>query len=47
MTSVYLFETSHAGLGGSFLVKKEIGGQENLKEGTWDSIHVVTVDLER
>ncbi len=47
MTSVYLFETSHAGFGGSFLVKKEIGGQENLKEGTWDSIHVVTVDLER
>ena len=47
ITSVYLFETSVAGFGGCFLVKKQIGGGSTVKEGTWDSIHVVSVDLER
>lgn len=37
-----------AGFGGCFLVKKELlGTGGSLKEGTWDSIHVVTVDLDR
>lgn len=47
LTSVYLFDTSHAGFGGCFLVKKQIQGTSSVKEGTWDSIHVVTVDMDR
>lgn len=47
LTSVYLFDTGIAGFGGCFLVKKEIGGGRTVKEGSWDSIHVVSVDLER
>jgi hypothetical protein len=45
---VYLFDTQITGFGGCFLVKKQLpdmGG--SLKEGSWDSTHVVTVDLER
>lgn len=47
LTSVYLFETGNAGFGGCFLVKKQIGEGSTVKEGVWDSIHVVAVDLER
>jgi len=49
LTSVYLFDTSHSGFGGCFLVKKQIGSSDSphVKEGTWDSIHVVSVDLDR
>ena len=47
LTSVYLFDTDVAGFGGCFLIKKQIGGGSTIKEGTWDSIHVVSVDLER
>lgn len=47
LTSVYLFDTSISGFGGCFLIKKEIGGGRTVKEGSWDSIHVVSVDLER
>lgn len=43
LTSVYLFDTDHVGFGGCFLVKKQIQGTSSIKEGTWDSIHVVTV----
>jgi hypothetical protein len=46
MSSVYLFDTTVAGFGGCFLVKKEIQGG-TVKIGTWDSIHVVSVDLEK
>lgn len=46
LTSVYMFDTQNAGFGGCFLVKKQISSS-TVKEGTWDSIHVVTVDLER
>jgi capping protein (actin filament) muscle Z-line, beta len=47
LTSVYMFDTQNAGFGGCFLIKKQIGGSGSVKEGTWDSIHVVSVDLER
>ena len=48
LTSVYLFDTQHAGFGACFLVKKQIGGVDRtIREGTWDSIHVVTTDLEK
>lgn len=47
LTSVYLFDTTNAGFGGCFLIKKELDVSESVKEGTWDSIHVVSVDLDR
>lgn len=47
LTSVYLFDTGSAGFGGCFLVKKQLDQGVSVKEGTWDSIHVVTVDLDR
>ena len=46
LTSVYLFDTNVQGFGGCFLVKKQIEGG-TVKIGTWDSIHVVSVDLEK
>jgi hypothetical protein len=44
---VYLFESNNAGFGGCFLIKKQIEHGERVKEGTWDSIHIVTADLDR
>ena len=53
MTSVYFFDTDFEGFGACFLVKKskffmkiiysliEIEGERGIKEGSWDSIHVV------
>jgi hypothetical protein len=35
-----------AGFGGCFLVKKQIQGS-SVKIGSWDSMHVVSVDLEK
>jgi capping protein beta len=46
ITSVYLFDTTVAGFGGCFLVKKQIQGG-SVKIGSWDSMHVVSVDLEK
>ncbi len=42
-TSVYMFDTDYEGFGAAFLVKKSIEGEKGIKEGTWDSIHVVSV----
>ena len=56
LTSVYFFDTDYDGFGACFLVKKsksikliyiEIEGEKGIKEGSWDSIHVVTVSLEQ
>lgn len=47
LTSVFLFDTEHAGFGGCFLIKKNIDSSKGIKEGSWDSIHVVTTDLEK
>lgn len=46
LTSVYLFDTNVSGFGGCFLVKKQIQGG-TVKTGSWDSIHVVSVDLQQ
>lgn len=46
ITSVYLFDTEFEGFGGCFLVKKLIEADKGIKEGSWDSIHVVSVSLE-
>jgi capping protein (actin filament) muscle Z-line, beta len=43
VTSVYFFDTDYEGFGACFLVKKEILGEKGIKEGSWDSIHVVKV----
>jgi hypothetical protein len=59
LTSVYFFDTDYDGFGACFLVKKRkinpfqtkmdigIEGDKGIKEGSWDSIHVVTVSLEQ
>ena len=47
LTSVYLFDTGSAGFGGCFLIKKQLDASATIREGSWDSIHVVTVDLDR
>jgi hypothetical protein len=53
-TSVYYFDTDF-GFGAAFLIKKsnisllillDIEESKGIKEGTWDSIHVVSVTLE-
>mmetsp|Transcript_1620 Transcript_1620/g.1100 ORF Transcript_1620/g.1100 Transcript_1620/m.1100 type:complete len:187 (+) Transcript_1620:326-886(+) len=47
ITSVYFFDTEYEGFGAAFLVKKQILGEKGIKEGSWDSIHVVRVGLEQ
>jgi hypothetical protein len=46
LTSVYFFDTDHEGFGACFLIKKSISGEKGVKEGSWDSIHVVRVSIE-
>ena len=47
LTSVYLFDTEYEGFGGCFLIKKACDPSQGVQEGTWDSIHVLTVSQEQ
>jgi capping protein beta len=44
-SSVYFFDTD-SGFGGAFLVKKQGDETKQVKEGIWDSIHIVQVAVE-
>lgn len=41
ISSVYFVDTDGNGFNGSFLVKKELKGEQKLKYGGVDAIHVV------
>ena len=45
LTSVYFFDTD-AGFGGAFLIKKRGEESKQVREGGWDSIHVVSAAVE-
>ena len=41
-SSVYLWDMDQ-GFAGCFLIKKKVEGTEFVKQGCWDSIHVIEV----
>lgn len=45
MSSVYLVDSETPGFNGSFLVKKVLENQKEIKYGCWDSIHIVTCEI--
>jgi len=47
VSSVYLWdleEENNEGFAGCFLIKKDVEGDKHVKEGSWNSIHVVEVE---
>jgi len=44
-SSVYFNDTDSAGFNACFLVKKEMAGEKDVKEGCWDAIHVVVCNM--
>ena len=44
-SSVYFNDTDSAGFNACFLVKKEIAGEKDVKQGNWDAIHVVSCNM--
>ena len=45
VSSVYFNDTDSAGFNACFLVKKEMAGEKDVKEGCWDAIHVVVCNM--
>ena len=45
ISSVYFNDTDSAGFNACFLVKKEMAGEKDVKEGCWDAIHVVVCNM--
>ena len=45
-SSVYLWDMDQ-GFAGCFLIKKKVEGTEFVKQGCWDSIHVIEVSLKK
>jgi len=43
VSSVYLWELEGHGFAGCFLIKKKVDNSRSVKDGNWDSIHVVEV----
>ena len=39
-------DTDGKGFSGCFLVKKELNNQKEVKESSWDAIHVVTCEVD-
>lgn len=46
-SSVYFFNVEFDGFGATYLVKKLQDGVNGIDEGCWDSIHTVTVSVEK
>lgn len=45
ISSVYFNDTDTQGFNACFLVKKEMAGENEIKEGCWDAIHVVVCNM--
>ena len=44
-SSVYFNDTDTQGFNACFLVKKEMAGEKDIKQGCWDAIHVVACNM--
>ena len=45
VSSVYFNDTDSQGFNACFLVKKEMAGENDVKSGCWDAIHVVACNM--
>ena len=45
ISSVYFNDTDTQGFNACFLVKKQMAGENDIKEGCWDAIHVVVCNM--
>ena len=45
ISSVYFNDTDTQGFNACFLVKKEMAGENDIKNGCWDAIHVVACNM--
>lgn len=45
LSSVYFVDTETPGFNATFLVKRELRSEKDIKYGCWDAIHVVTCNL--
>lgn len=45
VSSVYFNDTETQGFNACFLVKKEMQGEKDIKNGCWDAIHVVVCNM--
>ena len=43
VSSVYLWDLEGQGFAGCFLIKKRVANSRDVKDGNWDSIHIVEV----
>lgn len=42
ISSVYFVDSDEKGFNAAYLVKKQLEGQKEVKNGCWDGIHIVT-----